>query len=435
MQSPVFVWLYLLMGGGIATTLTWGFMRARARMTAAQLKAQNQIEMAQITAALQNRITELQTTLTSERTHHGEKLMLLLQAKEELSHQFKTIASTILDEKNKVFSEQSQNSIGQLLVPVQLKISEFHQRLEQIYGDEAKERRSLSHQVKSLVEANHQLSQEADHLARALRGSAKTQGTWGELILETVLENSGLRRGEEYDVQESHRSDEGKLLRPDVVVHLPNHRHIIIDAKVSLNAYNDYCNSAENDNVREIALKQHLNSVRNHIKELSARHYQALYGTQPLDFVLMFVPIEPAFLLALQHDPELQQFAWKNNILFVCPSTLLFALRMVSQLWRQEAQNRNTLEIAKCGGELYDKLTAFVSDLQKLGDRLRQAQEHFNDAQKKLAGGKKSVIARAESLRGLGIHPTKQLPHSLIEQANHEEPLITPLPELSAVGN
>lgn len=364
-------------------------------------------------------VAHLNTSLEAERASSQEKLEILKQAEEQLSHRFKALANEILEDKTKRFTEQNQTNLNQLLEPLKVKIAEFQGEVQKVYVQEGKDRSALAQQVKQLMELNNQLSKDAHNLTSALKGQAKAQGNWGELILERVLEASGLRKGYEYDVQESHTRADGSRAQPDVVVHLPEERHLIIDAKVSLTAYEEHAN-AESDAGREVALKRHLDSVRSHIRELSGKNYQQLYGLKSLDFVLMFIPVEPAFMLAISHDGELWQDAWKKNVLLVSPSTLLFVVRTVAHLWRQEQQNRNAQDIASRGAELYDKLVGFVGDLEALGDRLKQAQKAYDGAYNKLAGGRGNVIRQAEMLKQLGIKPTKQLPEKLTEAALEE---------------
>lgn len=364
---------------------------------------------------------ELTTRLDAERSQAEEKLTLLLEAKEALSNQFKALANDILEEKAKRFTEQNQTNIGLILEPLKTKLQEFQGKVEEVYVQEGKDRTALAEQVRQLVDLNQSLSQDAKNLTRALKGSSKAQGNWGELVLERVLEASGLRKGEEYDVQESHTRDDGSRAQPDVVVHLPEDRHLVVDAKVSLTAYEEFA-SAEDEGDRQGAIKRHLDSIRAHIKGLSDKNYQALYGLKSLDFVLMFVPIEPAFMLAVTHDRELFMDAWQKNVLLVSPSTLLFVVRTVAHLWRQEAQNRNAQDIAKRGAELYDKLVGFVEDLESLGNRLHQAQKEYDAAHSKLTGGRGNVIRQAEMLKQLGVKPTKALPAALVEAAADETP-------------
>ncbi|MFZ5523901.1 MAG: DNA recombination protein RmuC [Pseudomonadota bacterium] len=363
---------------------------------------------------LGNKVAELTATLESERSRALENMQLL-------KSDFKTLANDILEEKSKRFTEQNQINLNQLLEPLKVKIKEFQGQVHDVYVQEGKDRSALAEQVKQLMALNNQLSKDAHNLTSALKGQAKTQGNWGELILERVLDASGLRKGFEYDVQESHTRADGSRAQPDVVVHLPEDKHLIVDAKVSLKAYEEYANS-ETDHQRDAAMKRHLDSVRTHIKELSEKNYQQLYGLKSLDFVLMFIPVEPAFMLAISHDSELWQDAWKKNVLLVSPSTLLFVVRTVAHLWRQEQQNRNAQDIASRGAELYDKLAGFVEDLDNLGTKLQQAQKAYDGAYNKFTGGRGNVIRQAEMLKELGVKPVKHLPQNLIDSAM-DEPL------------
>ncbi|MDD2408063.1 MAG: DNA recombination protein RmuC, partial [Tepidiphilus sp.] len=316
------------------------------------------------------RLAERQAALTqeleAERRAAAEKLRLLEDARQQLTEQFKNLANEILEEKSRRFTDQNQAQLAGLLEPLKMRLTEFQRKVEEAYVNEGKDRTALAEQVRQLMALNQTLSREARQLTEALKGSSKTQGTWGELVLERVLEASGLRRGEEYEVQVSHTDGEGRRLQPDVVIRLPEGRYLVIDAKVSLNAYEDYT-AATDESARQAALKRHLDSVRTHMKGLSQRRYEELYGVGSLDFVLLFVPIEPAFMLAVTHDRDLFMDAWQRNVLLVSPSTLLFVVRTVAHLWRQEQQNQNAQEIAKRGAELYDKLAGFVADLQALG--------------------------------------------------------------------
>lgn len=379
-------------------------------------REQAEVQVSKLTTEL----AELNTQLNAERSQFEDKIKLLLETKEDMSNQFKTLANDILEEKSKRFTEQNQANIGQLLEPLKTKLQEFQGKVEEVYVQEGKDRTALAEQVRQLMELNHSLSQDAKNLTRALKGSSKAQGNWGELILERVLEASGLRKGEEYDVQESHTRDDGSRAQPDVVVHLPEERHLVVDAKVSLTAYEDFA-SADDEGDRQAATKRHLDSVRAHIKGLSEKNYQSLYQLKSLDFVLMFVPIEPAFMLAVTHDRDLFMDAWQKNVLLVSPSTLLFVVRTVAHLWRQEAQNRNAQEIAKRGAELYDKLVGFVEDVESLGTRLKQAQKEYDSAHSKLTGGRGNVIRQAEMLKQLGVKPTKALPAAMVEIAVDDE--------------
>ena len=364
---------------------------------------------------LSTEIAQLTITLELERSQIKEKLEFREDTRKQLSNQFKTLANEILEEKSKKFTDQNKINLDQILEPLKIKISEFQGKVQEVYIQEGKDRSALSEQVKQLMALNNQLSDDAHNLTQALKGQSKAQGNWGELILERVLEASGLRKGHEYNVQVSHVREDGTRVQPDVVIHLPENRHLIIDAKVSLTAYEIHANSDNDPMKRNAAIKKHLESVRSHIKELSEKNYHQLYGLQSFDFVLMFIPVEPAFMLAISHDNNLWLESWKKNILLVSPSTLLFVVRTVAHLWKQEQQNSNAQEIASRGAELYNKLAGFVEDLDMLGKRLQQAQISYDDAYGKFSKGKGNVIRQAEMLKELGIKPSK----SNISESNH----------------
>jgi DNA recombination protein RmuC len=370
---------------------------------------------------LKTQLVETTTNLEAERAQTVEKLALLNEAKEQLADHFKALANDILEEKTRRFTDQNKENMGQILEPLRTKLQEFQGKVEEVYVQEGKDRSALAEQVRQLMSLNQQLSADAHSLTQALKGSSNTRGSWGELILARVLESSGLRKGQEYDIKESVKREDGSRGQPDVVVHLPESKELVIDAKVSLVAYEEYT-KAETDRAREIALARHIDSVRTHIKELSDKNYQDLYGLRSLDCVIMFVPVEPAFMLAVSSDSKLWEYAWRKNVLMVCPSTLLFVLRTVTHIWRQEQQNRNVQEIAKRGGELYDKFTGFLEELHKLGERLRQAQDCYDGAIGKFEKGRGNLIRQAEMLRALGVKPTKCLPEELIDAAFEDSP-------------
>ena len=291
--------------------------------------------------------------------------------------------------------------------------------------NEGKDRSALAEQVKQLMQLNTNLSVEAHNLTLALKGDTKAQGNWGEIMLDDVLDKAGLQIGVHYERQGHIVTDDGTArVIPDVVIHLPGSRHLVVDSKMTLPDYNIF-SSTDDKEEQALALKRHLTSVRNHIRGLSEKNYQTLYGLKTLDFVIMFVPLEPAFMMAVTHDPELFQRAWDKNVLLVSPSTLLFVVRTVAYLWRQEDQSRNAVEIAKRGSELYDKLCGFVADLEDLGKQLGQAQNSFEKAKSKLHTGKGNVIRQAEMLKELGVRPTKSLPSQLIESASTENEVLS----------
>lgn len=365
---------------------------------------------------LKTRVAEMATILEAERKQTDEKLVLLSEAKEQLSASFKTLANDILEEKSQRFTDQNKSNIDQILGPLNTKIQDFQTKVEQFYFSEGKDRTALKEQVNQLMSLNQQLSQEANNLATALKGSSKTQGNWGEMILERVLENVGLRRGIEYLMRPTYVRTDRTKAHPDAVIKFPEGRDLIVDAKVSLTAYDEYT-AAETDTDKTTALQRHVSSVRTHIKLLSDAEYQSLPELKSMDFVVMFVPIEPAFMLAIASDNKLWQEAWQKNVLLISPSMFLFVVRTVANMWTQEAQKRNVQEIAKRGAELYDKLVGFVEDLKKVGDQLSKARDTFDTASAKFYTGRGNVIRQAELLRELGIKPTKSLPIELVESS------------------
>ncbi|TDK68411.1 DNA recombination protein RmuC [Sapientia aquatica] len=362
----------------------------------------------------QARVAELTARLDAERLQATEKLALLEAARSEFGHQFQLLANTILEEKSKKFTEQNQVNLGGILLPLQEKIKEFQTQVADTYDKDSKERLTLKNEIERLATLNGKISEDAINLTQALKGNNKTQGIWGEMVLETVLESSGLRRGEEYQVQNSFEREEGGLHRPDVIIHLPEQRHMIVDAKMSLVAYERYV-SATNDEERAESLKQHLVSVRAHIKGLSDKNYQTLTGLKAPDFVMLFIAVEPAFMLAFSHDQSLFNDALAKNVLLVSPSTLLANLRTIAYIWRQEQQNRNAQEIAQQCAKLYDKFVGFVEDLDDVGKKLGQTQKSFDDAKSKLSTGRGNLIRQAEQVKNLGVKPTKNLPAQLLD--------------------
>ena len=362
----------------------------------------------------------LEAELDSERKQGLGRIESLNEAKEALTSQFKNLANEILEDKSKRFTEQNAASLDALLKPLQTKLTEFKEQVNTSYGNEARERFALKSEIERLANLNLKMSDETRSLTQALKGDSKVQGNWGELVLESILESSGLRKGEEYLVQDSHTLTDGSRLQPDVVVKLPEGRSLVVDSKVSITAYARHAQSTD-PIVAEQELAAHIQSLRQHIQGLSAKNYSSVYGISSVDFVLMFVPVEPAFLLALKTAPNLYQEALAKNIVLVCPSTLMATLRTVAHLWRQDHQNRNALEIAKQCGNLYDKFVNFVDDLEKLGQRLDQAQTSYHDAFNKLKSGKGNLIRSAEKVRELGVKPSKNLASPLLESADDAE--------------
>ena len=373
--------------------------------------------------ALQVQNERLTTQSEKDRQAAEEKLALLADARQNLSDQFQNLANTILEEKSRRFTEQNHDHLQQLLNPLNERIHGFSELVQQTYEKEAKERLTIENELKRLQSLNTQLHHDAKALTTALTGTQnKTQGNWGEMILESVLENSGLQKGREYIVQASsvrHEADgTQRRLQPDVLINLPDNKQIVIDSKVSLTAYVRYTQSTGAEAERELA--NHVASIRAHIKSLAAKDYTDLEGVKTLDFVFMFVPVEPAYLLALQHDPNLFQECFDKRIMLTGPSTLLATLRTVANIWRNEQQNQNALAIAEAGSKLYDKFVGFVESMDGINKALGQAQSQFQTAYSRLVSGRGNLISSTEKLRKLGIKAGKQLQRDLVEKAVSE---------------
>ena len=360
------------------------------------------------------RISQLEADLKNERQNLEEKLALLENAKQALAHQFEALAAEILEKKSKSFSEGSQKELGTLLTPLRDQIKEFREKVEQAQTDSKTGVTKLETLIGTLGGLNQQLSEEARNLSTALRGSSKAQGDWGEFILRDLLEKAGLHEGEQYSFQqtftnlESEDGEKTKAARTDVIVFLPGGRHLVIDSKVSLNAYTDLVN-AETEEERKAALREHLKSVRGHVAGLAKAGYHNLPGIDSPDFVVMFVPVEPAFLIALQNDSALWADAYQQKILLVGPTTLLYVIRIVSVLWHQEAQVRNVDEVMDRGARLYEKFAGFIDDMEELGKSLNGATRSYADAKKKLSEGPGNLVIQVEKLRQLGVKRKPQI--------------------------
>ena len=359
----------------------------------------------------------LEAELDSERKQVQNRIESLNEAKEALTNQFKNLANEILEDKSRKFTEQNAQQLDILLKPLQTKLTEFKEQVSNSYDQESRERFALKNEIERLANLNLKMSDEARSLTNALKGDSKIQGNWGELVLESILESSGLRKGEEYLVQDSHTQADGGRLQPDVIVKLPEGRHLVIDSKVSITAYARHTEAGD-DAIAKQELLAHIQSIRQHIQGLSTKNYSGIADLSTVDFVLMFIPIEPAFLSALKAAPNLYQEALAKNIVLVCPSTLMATLRTVAHLWRQDQQNKNAMEIARQCANLYDKFVGFVEDLEQIGKRLDQAQSSYHDAFNKLKSGKGNLIKAAERVKELGVKPNKVIASNLL---NHEE--------------
>lgn len=351
----------------------------------------------------------LKTRYEEEVKSSSAKLGVLQDAKEELSKQFSLLANQIFEDKSKQFNHTQKEQFEMLLKPFREQITNFSSQSKEQFNLESKDRHLLKDELLRLKEMNAQLSQDALNLTNALKGENKTQGNWGEIILERILEESGLRVGIEYETQATLKSPEGKTYRPDVVIHMPQERDIIIDSKVSLVAYERFT-SEDNPHAKSVALKEHLLSISGHIKGLSEKKYEKLLGVNTLDYVLLFMPIEGAFLLALQEDGEFFKRAYESNILVVSPSTLLVTLRTIEHIWRTQRQQEHANKIAAEAEAMYDKLVLFVEEMQRVGSHLDKAQLSYNVSMKRLKSGNGNIIKRAENIVELGVKPKKLLP-------------------------
>ncbi|MCM1292769.1 MAG: DNA recombination protein RmuC [Bacteroides sp.] len=362
---------------------------------------------------------QVKQQLETERQLYAQQQETLRQQQEQLAKQtesnFRLMAGEILKQQSASLRETNDQRMGELLSPLKEEIDKFSRQVSECYSNEARERFSLQQRIKELIEANLSIGKEAKELSAALRGNSKKQGDWGELVLENILENSGLRKGHEFTVQQqsdeygsSIRDEEGRGLRPDVIVHCPDGHAMIIDSKVSLTAFIDFVNS-EDDEKREEYGRQHLASVVKHIQELSAKNYQDYIGKNKLDFVIMFIPNEAAYSAALTLEPSIWQKAYDKRVLIVSPTQLVGTLRLINQLWSHDRQTRNAIEIAEKSGQMYDKFVGFVTDMEKIEKSLNASQAAYAEAMKKLRSGRGNLISRAESLKELGIKASKKL--------------------------
>ena len=373
---------------------------------------------------LKTGVATLQETLSKERQHAGEKLQLLLDAKEIMTKEFGLLANDVMARHGESFSKQNKEQIDLLLQPMRDKLAEFQQGLQTAHTESAKERATLGEQIRGLSESSARMTTETTNLTRALKGQAQTQGAWGEMILESVLDHSGLRKGEEYVTQASGSTEEGQRLRPDVVVMLPGEqRRIVIDAKVSLVAFDGHVNAATDDE-RGACLRRHLDSMRAHIRTLGSKDYQGVASSR-LDYVVMFVPIEGALAAALSEDPTLTKDAADNNVAIATPTTLMIALRTVASVWQVERRNKNAEKIADRAGKLYDKFAGFVADMHALGEKLGLADDAYKSAIRRLSEGRGSLAWQIGQLKNMGANARKSLPGSVLGDEGEEAAFLT----------
>lgn len=361
----------------------------------------------------------LQVKSDTEQQALQDRIAHLNASETRLTQQFENLANKIFDAKAQHLQSQNEQQLANVLSPFKQQLEGFRKQVQESYTVEQAERSAFKHQLESLKALNLQMSQDAINLTKALKGDNKQQGNWGEVILERVLQESGLREGHEYETQQDLKNDNGKRFKPDVIVHLPENKDVVIDAKMSLIAYERYFNS-EDELAKAGAIKEHCNSIRTHIKGLSQKDYQQLHGLTSLDYVLMFIPLEPAFLLALEHEPDLINYALENNIMLVSPTNLLVALRTINNIWRYEYQNQNAQRIAKQAGKMYDKLCGYLEDMEKVGRAIESLDKSYTSAMGKLSTGKGNLLRQAHQMQQLGVTTSKQLESHLLDKALDE---------------
>jgi DNA recombination protein RmuC len=361
------------------------------------------------------RIAKAEEAFKAQRDRLNEQQEYIDKLQQQFKTEFENIANKLLEEKSNKFTEQNHKQLDIILSPFKEKLKDFEEKVEKAYKAESDERNTLKGEIKNLVELNKVMSAEAQNLTKALKGDAKKQGNWGEVVLERVLERSGLVRDREYRVQASLSGQDGNRLQPDVIIDLPDNKHLIVDSKVSLVAYERLVN-CESDEDRLVFAKAHVESIKNHVKDLSSKNYHDLYQINSPDFVLLFVPIESSFSMAVQSEQDLFDFAWERRVVIVSPSTLLATLTTVASIWKQERQNKNVMEIARLSGAMYDKFEGFVKDLEGVGKTLRQSQNSYEDAMKKLTSGNGNLTVTAEKIKKLGAKASKQIDQKFIDE-------------------
>ncbi len=434
--------IYVIIGMAIGAVATWLITRARATAGSQQLATAWEVEKEK-NHALSAQVAELKLTVEEERAKVLDlnHTLATLEAdyrnleekfsdqkkeaqnlQEKFTRDFENLANRIFEEKSRKFTEQNKSNFSDMLKPLGDRIVEFEKKIDQTHKDSIVKNAGLFNELKHLKELNLQMSEEARNLTRALKGDTKTQGAWGEFILESILEKTGLEKGREYLVQESFTTENGRRQQPDVILNLPDNRHIIIDSKVSLTAYDGYVN-AETDEQRAASVKAHLQSIRQHMRILAEKNYQKNYSDNGLDFVIMFIPLEPAYLLAIQTERSLYEEAFDKRIVFVSPTLLLPSLQLIKTVWRQEYQNRHVLEIAKRAGDLYDKFVGFTDDLLTLGRHLDSSKKFYEESMKKLSVGNGNLVGKVENLKKLGAKADKAIDPKLLSRSEDQPKL------------
>lgn len=425
---------------GVLVGVAIGWFAAQSKFTASNQSGASALMVEQSKSnALSDQLTELKqvlenerkkvvdlnnTVATSEANYRNVQEKLQEQRKElenlneRLTLQFKNLANEIFEDKSKKFTDQNKSNMFDLLKPLGEKIVEFERKVEETHKQSISQNSALRQQLENLQKLNVQMTREAENLTRALKGDSKTQGAWGEFILESILEKSGLERDREFFIQESFTTEEGRF-RPDVIIRLPENRHVIIDSKVSLTAYNNFINS-DSDDEKLLALKAHLLSIKQHMRGLGDKNYQKNFGDSSLDFIIMFIPIEPAYILAIQSEKTLYEDALGKRIVFVSPTLLIPSLQLIKSVWKQEQQNRNTAEIVRQATALYEKFTGFTEDLLDVGNHIKKTQLAYEDSMKKLTQGTGNLVRRVEEFKKFGISPQKSVDQRLVDRATDQ---------------
>lgn len=434
----LFILIGLLVGGLVGwliskSSFAGGLQDAKTRLLVEQEKNKSLLDQVEaqkkILESEREKILDLTNSLAAAEADYRNLEEKLEERKEEaqelqkkFADQFKNLANEIFEEKSKKFTDQNKSNIFDLLKPLGEKIVEFEKRVEETHKDTISRNSALREQLENLQRLNVQMTKEAENLTRALKGDSQTQGAWGEFILESILEKSGLERDREYSIQESFTTSEGRL-RPDVIIRLPENRHVVIDSKVSLTAYNSFIN-AQTEEEKVIALKAHLISIRQHMKGLSEKNYQNI-SDQSLDFVIMFIPIEPAYILAIQSEKNLYEEALQRRIVFVSPTLLIPSLQLIKNVWKQEYQNRHVLDIANKAGDLYDKFVGFTEDLITLGRHMDSSKKMYEESMKKLSVGSGNLVRRTEELKKLGAKASKSIDGKLLSRSDDQADLFS----------
>ena len=426
---PVYILLAFAIGLLIGWHIASSCLKVQTKSLQTQLSdTQQQLEETKLVLSqaqaqelqLSTQLARLETVNSNLSKQLEEQKQAVNAMEDKLSIQFKNLANELLEEKSKKFTVQNKENLEALLKPLGERIQAFEKQVEQTNKEDLERNVALRTEITRLYTLNMQITKEAENLAKAIKGDTKTQGNWGEFILESILEKSGLIKDREYIIQASFVTEEGKRYQPDVVIKLPTEKHLIVDAKVSLINYEQFFNT-EQEEEKAQQLKKHLLSIRRHIASLSEKNYQSEYSLQGLDFVIMFIPIEPAFSLVVQHDHAIFSEAYEKNIIIVSPSTLIATLRTISNIWKQEYQNQNALEIAQQSGALYDKFVGFIEDLKQIGRQLDMTQKSYIEAMKKLYDGKGNLVTRVEKIKSLGARATKAIDQQLLDRADARE--------------